>query len=330
MGGLGLGSRLTYWGHFGRVVGATSMWMLTKHNSVLVVAFCLAIVGGSLAQSQRRLPQRIPPPSQSTEAGQQSQADKRGTEETPFIVKVLESEQKTSADQRREAEKASNDASLALFTERVVWATVALSVIGFFQLIVFGWQGFQLYCTVNSFLGSERAFVKMSHPAPGIAREPSTGRFRFKIGIKNFGRTPATISDVLLNRLVLPKGSALPGKPPYERQDGPIPKAFLVAGEEMFYERNYQITPAEMIAVKDHHYDLYLIGYVDYIDQFGKRHRSGYARVYQPTIDDRGSYGTDAEFDARNNLVFVTHGGYNYDRPRKKGEGNDWNEAARS
>ena len=136
-----MGSRLTYWGHFGRVVGATGMWMLTKHNSVLVVAFCLAIVGGSLAQSQRRSPQRISPPSQSTEAGQQSQADKRGTEETPFIIKVLptkESEQKTAADERREAEKASNDASLALFTERLVWATVALSVIGFFQLIVFG------------------------------------------------------------------------------------------------------------------------------------------------------------------------------------------------
>jgi len=309
------------------------MWMLTKHNSVLVVAFCLVIAGGSLVQSQRRLPQRIPPPSQSTEAGQQSQPDKRGTEETPFIIKVLptkDSEQKTAADERREAEKASNDALLALFTERLVWATIALSVIGFFQLIVFGWQGFQLYCTVNSFLGSERAFVKMSHPAPGIAREPSTGRFRFKIGIKNFGRTPATISDVLLNRLVLPKGSALPGEPPYERQDGPIPKAFLVADEEMFYERNYQITPAEMIAVNDHHYDLYLIGYVDYIDQFGKRHRNGYARVYQPTVDNRGSYGTDAEFDARNNLLFVTHGGYNYDRPRKKGEGNVWNEAAAS
>src|SRR5216684_8734034 len=101
------------WGRFGRVVGATGMWMLTKHNAVLAVAFCLVIAGGSLVQSQRRLPQRIPPPSQATEAGQQSQPDKRGTEETPFIIKVLptkDSEQKAAADERREAEKATNDA----------------------------------------------------------------------------------------------------------------------------------------------------------------------------------------------------------------------------
>jgi hypothetical protein len=88
----------------------------------------------------------------------------------------------------------------------------------------------------------------------------------------------------------------------------------------MFYRRFYQITPEEMIAVKDHQSDLYLIGYVDYTDQFKKRHRAGYARVYRPAVDDRGGYKTDAEFEARNNLAFVTQAGYNYDRLRRRWE----------
>ncbi len=56
-----------------------------------------------------------------------------------------------------------------------------------------------------------------------------------------------------------------------------------------------------------------LIGYVDYLDKFGGRHRGGYARKFAPELD-----GTD------NNLIFVDQTGYNYDRSRKKGEGNDW------
>lgn len=45
--------------------------------------------------------------------------------------------------------------------------------------------------------------------------------------------------------------------------------------------------------------------------------RGGYARQYDPRRDDPAN-------ENRNNLIFVTQRGYNYDRPRKKGEGNDW------
>jgi hypothetical protein len=188
-----------------------------------------------------------------------------------------------------------------------------IAFIAFLQLIVFAWQGLQLRRTVNSYLRSERAFVKMTHPSPGIRPEATTGLFWFQLAIKNFGRTPATVTDVLLNHLVLPKGSQLPDKPSYKRQDATIPKAFLVANDEMFFQRFYQITSDEMIAVADHQSDLYLIGYVDYTDQFRRSHRAGYARVYRPAVDDRNSYRTDAEFEARNNLIFVDKDGYNYD-----------------
>lgn len=49
--------------------------------------------------------------------------------------------------------------------------------------------------------------------------------------------------------------------------------------------------------------NLYLIGYVDV---FGNSYRGGYARLYDPSIDEG------------NNLTFVTEPGYNYDRPYRR------------
>jgi len=65
------------------------------------------------------------------------------------------------------------------------------------------------------------------------------------------------------------------------------------------------------------------------VDKFGKRHRAGYARLYQPSLDERRIYGTEEDFNRRSNLIFVPlQAGYNYDRPRTEGEGNDWDEEA--
>jgi hypothetical protein len=79
------------------------------------------------------------------------------------------------------------------------------------------------------------------------------------------------------------------------------------------------------------------IRYVDYIDQFGKRHRSGYGRLYYHWAEIKGPQPNDPgvpsrqaveqRYMTRNNLVFMTQAGYNYDRERKEGEGNDWNES---
>ena len=69
---------------------------------------------------------------------------------------------------------------------------------------------------------------------------------------------------------------------------------------------------------------LWLYGYVDYIDQFGQRHRAGWARLYEPDRDDRQYYPSDDDFAKRSNLVFVAEEGYNYDRERMPREGNDW------
>ena len=87
-------------------------------------------------------------------------------------------------------------------------------------------------------------------------------------------------------------------------------------------QRMIDASPAETLedaAVKLRRLEAYVDrgqhGYVDYIDQFGQRHRGGYARVYDPRLDTEPS---------RNNLLFITQKGYNYDRLRKRGEGSDW------
>jgi len=77
----------------------------------------------------------------------------------------------------------------------------------------------------------------------------------------------------------------------------PKPKAFLITDDEFFLTRVYKITPDEMSKVNALASDLFLIGYVDYTDQFDQHHRGGYARKYWPMLDTKGRYETDEEFD---------------------------------
>src|SRR5258708_14698867 len=116
---------------------------------MIVLTFLAATASDSWGQSQ----QPTPPPTQPAQTNQASKPYQRGTEQSPVIVKVLptkESEEKDAGDARREDEKTENDRRLARFTERLFWATCALSVIALFQLFVFGWQGYQLRETVKA------------------------------------------------------------------------------------------------------------------------------------------------------------------------------------
>lgn len=188
----------------------------------------------------------------------------------------------------------------------------------------------------------ERAYIDMSHAPPGLLIESFVGssgadpisrqRVRLSIGIKNYGNTPGTVTARLI-QLHFADGP-LPSMPPYDEslietlrvpamKDGVLNNTSIwnVESEKLTRVRSEQ--PA----------NLYVIGYVDYMDQFGGRHRAGYARVWDPFAADRHSiyvsnkHGVDVVQDqttAQNNLPFVTEMAYNYDRARVKGEGNDW------
>ncbi len=152
-----------------------------------------------------------------------------------------------------------------------------------------------LQATLRSNRTIERAYVGLSHERPGV--QPVGGgsppAALVSVRVKNHGHTPATVTDLSLTLFI---GSALPpGEPPYA-PSGQV-AAFLMAGDEFF--QSLPISAAQFAQMQAGA-PTYVLGYVDYRDQFGQRHRCGYAR----------------RFDARNpanNLVFVTEAGYNYE-----------------
>jgi len=175
-----------------------------------------------------------------------------------------------------------------------------------------------------------RAYVKLSHNPPGLTFETDRGVFRVTIQVKNFGRTPARITNVLINSRVLSTSDPLSDTPDYTKDSATYEglSAFLVAGDEAFLSMAFSGVASESLrAVELKMKKLLLNGYVDYIDQFGQRHRAGWARLYDPDRDNRQYYPSDEDFAKRSNLVFVEKQGYNYDRERMQREGNDWHKA---
>jgi hypothetical protein len=163
----------------------------------------------------------------------------------------------------------------------------------------------------------QRAYVKISHPSPGIRQLNDNGSISLTVSIKNYGRTPARVTDVVIKPIVVRPGQQLPPLPDYTvRREDPKPQAFLVSDDEFFLHRSYRITTDEMSEVKDQTSVLYIIGYVDYVDQFDQQHRGGYGREYRLGADDRTRYKTDDEFDQRSNLLIVEEKKYNYDQVR--------------
>ena len=188
------------------------------------------------------------------------------------------------------------------------WATVITAVATFF-IALFTWTLWRATKgAAEHVLRIERAYVKMSHHPPGIRFDGGTGRLSINMGIKNFGNTPAYVTNVVLAAIV---GDELSETPDYPRPQLSRAKSFLVKDDEIVVSEELTISVGEEQDVKSGSKKLWIVGYVDYIDSFGERHRGGYARLYWPQAPQA------------NNLIFVPQPGWNYDRLRRKGEGDD-------
>jgi hypothetical protein len=160
----------------------------------------------------------------------------------------------------------------------------------------------------------ERAYVSMTHRLPGLVHlPPPDSVLGFTVDMRNVGQTPATITDSVLNILILREAGQLPPVPPYTNSGIQPPSAFLYKDGFVEGERRFPVSIEDWEDLNSGAKRLILIGYVDYIDQFGQRYRSGYAGRFDPRSPD-------------NNLLAVITRGYNYDRKRQQGEGNDWGE----
>lgn len=165
---------------------------------------------------------------------------------------------------------------------------------------------------------AERAYVKMSHVSPGVRWiEGNKELFEIEVEVKNHGRTPTNVTDVRIAAKLMENGELLPKQFPYPAgEHESIPNAFLVTNETFFHTKHFPLRGQDLADAKSGAKKLWIFGHVDYIDTFKTRHRAGYVRVYIPHVDD----------GKQNNLFYMTEARYNYDRPRKQGEGNDWDE----
>ena len=113
----------------------------------------------------------------------------------------------------------------------------------------------------------------MSHVEPGLVFA-TDGNVRVTVQVKNFGRTPANITDVVVTPFVVRPRMALPEKPIYEGTQGyPAARAFLVANNRIFTHAAFPLPEFQQVLLGQ--LTLYLLGYVDYVDAFGQRHRGG-------------------------------------------------------
>lgn len=181
--------------------------------------------------------------------------------------------------------------------------------------------------TANIFMG--RAYVKITSCSPGIIfimHPIPPPHLACKLEIKNYGETPACITDIMIQATILEVGQLLPDIPNFDgAKRYKFSNAFLVRSESIFYHFFDEtiLTEALIVDIKEGNKILCLYGFVDYIDAFGNRHRGGFGQNYYQVYDRRENYASDEAFTARNNLTFLMQAGYNYDRQRKDGEGRE-------
>lgn len=289
---------------------------------------------------------------ETSNAQDSSKQDLRGTHEKPLIVDVLpapDAEQIAKRKTEQEEEKSTLDrwltgASvslavitffLALYTARL-WRethrlaedarnTAVKQATDMKKSLSIAQQSADAaLLSVKNMQSADRAYIKMSHFPPGlifndalaerIYGEVRTGDVR--IEVINLGKTPAIITSVAMTYFTLPLSEPLPPLPLYHmgRPEETKMKTILYGTDAITPPPTFKLTLSaeEFTSINEKTSRLYLLLYADYIDQFGIRHRAGYARRYDP--------------QSTNNLTLVTQRDYNYDIQRQPGQGDDWNE----
>ena len=244
--------------------------------------------------------------------------NERPTAQSPLPVQIIQSPTDATHADAREAkadrhdeENLSAQVRTAVAAEkqlRIGWIASALSTVGTLLLV---WTLLETRKSsaaarvqAESFIHSERAYVKLSHVLPGVKLEGASSEVALEV--KNWGKTPSHVTDVRLGVKYLAFGEALPDPYPYESADrDSFPNAFLVPGEFFTQTKYFNGTGASVMRGQ-----LWVFGHVDYQDVFGQRWRGGYARKF---ADRKGD-----------NLIYNTEGRDNFDRKRIPGEGNDW------
>lgn len=305
-----------------------------------MTVICLLAVAIPYAQSQVPTPgsgvKNQPIQQNATPGENHPPHDQRGTEKVPFVIKSVPTEQATQQaeeDRQERKAKAANEGGLTLYTGLLALFTLGLIVVGSIQVGLFVWQlrlarkgaedagksAEAALKTANSLETANRAFVKMSHLPPGLAYN-QMGETSVRMRVKNFGKTPARIIDVLVEFKCFDDIASIPDNPPIIETGSQV-SAFLVEGDELFTGKQHSLGSPVIDKVQGGKITVLVWGYIDYLDAFDRRHRAGYGRVYNWTSDVEYDSVSHEDFKKRSNLDYVAKvGAYNYDSPYKDGQ----------
>ena len=312
---------------------------------IFILLFVLIFSNGMVAQSQQPAQKAIPniqPSNQDRKDPAKKTPNKQHeTKDILLFVKSVEAEKTREHINQERSEndkKAEPDDALVFWTFILALVTGLLAAIAIGQLCMFFKQLMLMKTGAadtkaiarsaqssaqaakiqsEALMSAERAYVKMSHNLPGLHIEKENNLFEITIEIKNHGRTPTTVTDVVIDAKLLENGVLLQKPFPFRQENREaVPSAFLVTQEAFTITKCFPLRGDNMKDTMFFAKKLWIFGHVDYIDTFGNRYRGGYVRTYNPHLDD----------GKKNNLVYMNEDQYNYDRQRKNGEGNDWDE----
>jgi hypothetical protein len=270
--------------------------MLKLHHVILALALLFAMLGDSWSRSQhhpRHIGQNpIPPPSQSTQPNNSTTTDQRGTEQSPLIVKVLPPANRDDESNPKSKSEAETT------THYLVGATIALAVIGFLQLLVFGWQGIQLGRTVKATKEaahaaglSARAAIAIDLPIIRIdpdslhygkdrdGQNPETYYCSIRcLDFSNLGRTKAFPIEVQCGWFI---GTKLPAEPTYIFTK-PFPLGAIFEPEQdtirelNIFEFMFETKPGLYDRLRDKTESLWFFCSFAYLDFMKNRHDEGF------------------------------------------------------
>lgn len=328
-----------------------------------VLLVCLAFHVDAKCHSQLPSPgdSQQPRPRQTVE--EQPSRDPRGTPQSPLVIQVQPAP-KTHQEAAQEQTKEERDSSAHRLNIVAVVAAIGIGVLQFFMIGAQVWiagrqnriierQNAIMEGQASSEAASaataiqavnaaerttttmqriERAYVTMSHYPPGfeVSTTETTSTqdsvpkrdMSIRIKVQNCGNTPATITSAVMIHFL---NVAAPDRPPFDKDDkGLGGRAFLVKNGTLDLRTDTFVTASEWEQVIAGKVRLWIAGQVDYIDAFGVHHRHGYARYCRiPPGAPRDGVRVQGQVVTLE-LDFETRPGYNYDRQRDKGEGDDW------
>ncbi|HZT75856.1 MAG TPA: hypothetical protein VFA27_04305 [Vicinamibacterales bacterium] len=303
--------------------------LLVAH-AVLLAALFLLIANVSYTRSLRQSNPSTSEPAAATQAQRESRG---AVTSSPFSGSANSPD---IAANQRESKAAQ---FVDKFFDPIVWVSLAVAFFTFLQVGIYRQMR-------DHTIDIERAYVDLSHNSPGIAdaltsvaigsaQSPTATHIRklhANVGVINNGNTPGHVERVLIHEYI---STALPADdPPYQLDRVKPAQIHLVKNARFNIGCEFPIDVATLdeicsaagITDAETAKKLFVIGFADYTDKFGRRHRAGYARVYKPEIDrvkqqklirlPDGNIGVvDDEFayKRRNNLHYVVQPGYNYD-----------------